>query len=96
MVGPLAFPANPALLERNSVFATIDIEPKKLLSRPAGASASRIGAELANLSALCGNEPHQIAEAAKSLAALVHKHRAQIHSQAQGSITCHAHSCLQR
>lgn len=39
-------------------------------------------AKLANLAALRGKEPHQIAEAAKSLAVLVHKHRAQIGSQA--------------
>jgi 2-dehydro-3-deoxyphosphogluconate aldolase/(4S)-4-hydroxy-2-oxoglutarate aldolase len=44
----------------------------------AGAFALGIGAELADLAALRRNEPHKLTEAAKSLAAIVHKHRAQI------------------
>lgn len=48
----------------------------------AGAFALGIGAELADLAALRRNEPHKITEAAKSLAAVVHKYRAQISSQA--------------
>jgi len=48
----------------------------------AGAFALGIGAELADLAALRRNEPHKLTEAAKSLAAIVHKHRAQIKSQA--------------
>jgi 2-dehydro-3-deoxyphosphogluconate aldolase / (4S)-4-hydroxy-2-oxoglutarate aldolase len=48
----------------------------------AGAFALGIGAELADLAALRRNEPHKITEAAKSLAAIVHKHKAQINTQA--------------
>jgi len=48
----------------------------------AGAFALGIGAELADLGALRRNEPHKLTEAAKSLAAIVHKHRAQIKLQA--------------
>jgi 2-dehydro-3-deoxyphosphogluconate aldolase/(4S)-4-hydroxy-2-oxoglutarate aldolase len=40
----------------------------------AGAFALGIGADLADLSALRRNEAHKITEAAKSLAAIVHKH----------------------
>jgi len=47
----------------------------------AGAFALGIGAELADLAALRRNEPHKLTEAAKSLAAIVHKHRVQIKSQ---------------
>jgi 2-dehydro-3-deoxyphosphogluconate aldolase/(4S)-4-hydroxy-2-oxoglutarate aldolase len=47
----------------------------------AGAFALGIGAELADLAALRRNEPHKLTEAAKSLAAIVHKHRLQIKSQ---------------
>jgi 2-dehydro-3-deoxyphosphogluconate aldolase / (4S)-4-hydroxy-2-oxoglutarate aldolase len=46
----------------------------------AGAFALGIGAELADLAALRRNEPHKLTEAAKSLAAIVHKHRAQMKS----------------
>jgi 2-dehydro-3-deoxyphosphogluconate aldolase / (4S)-4-hydroxy-2-oxoglutarate aldolase len=46
----------------------------------AGAFALGIGAELADLAALRRNEPHKLTEAAKSLAAIVHKHRAQTKS----------------
>jgi 2-dehydro-3-deoxyphosphogluconate aldolase / (4S)-4-hydroxy-2-oxoglutarate aldolase len=46
----------------------------------AGAFALGIGAELADLAALRRNEPHKLTEAAKSLAAIVHKHRAQLKS----------------
>jgi 2-dehydro-3-deoxyphosphogluconate aldolase/(4S)-4-hydroxy-2-oxoglutarate aldolase len=48
----------------------------------AGAFALGIGAELADLAALRRNEPHKLTEAAKSLTAIVNKHRAQIKSQA--------------
>ena len=48
----------------------------------AGAFALGIGAELADLAALRRNESHKITEAAKSLAAVVQKHRAQVNSQA--------------
>jgi 2-dehydro-3-deoxyphosphogluconate aldolase / (4S)-4-hydroxy-2-oxoglutarate aldolase len=48
----------------------------------AGAFALGIGAELADLAALRRNEPHKLTEAAKSLAAIVNKHRAKIKSQA--------------
>lgn len=48
----------------------------------AGAFALGIGAELADLAALRRNEPHKLTEAAKLLAAIVHKHRAQIRSEA--------------
>ena len=48
----------------------------------AGAFALGIGAELADLAALRRNEPHKLTEAAKSLAAIAHKHRAQIKLQA--------------
>jgi 2-dehydro-3-deoxyphosphogluconate aldolase/(4S)-4-hydroxy-2-oxoglutarate aldolase len=48
----------------------------------AGAFALGIGAELADLAALRRNEPHKLTEAAKSLAAIVRKHRAQIKPQA--------------
>jgi 2-dehydro-3-deoxyphosphogluconate aldolase / (4S)-4-hydroxy-2-oxoglutarate aldolase len=48
----------------------------------AGAFALGIGAELADLGALRRNEAHKLTEAAKSLAAIVHKHRAQIKLQA--------------
>jgi 2-dehydro-3-deoxyphosphogluconate aldolase / (4S)-4-hydroxy-2-oxoglutarate aldolase len=48
----------------------------------AGAFALGIGAELADLAALRRNEPHKITEAAKALAAIVHKHKAQISSRA--------------
>src|SRR5882757_4885583 len=48
----------------------------------AGAFALGIGAELADLGALCRNEAHKLTEAAKSLAAIVHKHRTQIKLQA--------------
>ena len=47
----------------------------------AGAFALGIGAELADLAALRRNEPHKLTEAAKSLAAIVNKHRAKIKSQ---------------
>jgi len=47
----------------------------------AGAFALGIGAELADLAALRRNEPHKLTDAAKSLAAIVHKHRAQIKPQ---------------
>jgi 2-dehydro-3-deoxyphosphogluconate aldolase/(4S)-4-hydroxy-2-oxoglutarate aldolase len=47
----------------------------------AGAFALGIGAELADLAALRRNEPHKLTEAAKLLAAIVHKHRAQMKSQ---------------
>jgi 2-dehydro-3-deoxyphosphogluconate aldolase / (4S)-4-hydroxy-2-oxoglutarate aldolase len=47
----------------------------------AGAFALGIGAELADLAALRRNEPHKLTEAAKSLAAIVLKHRAQIKAQ---------------
>lgn len=47
----------------------------------AGAFALGIGAELADLAALRRNEPHKLTEAAKSLAAIVAKHRARIKSQ---------------
>ena len=42
----------------------------------AGAFALGIGAELADLAALRRSEPEKITEAARSLAAIVHKHRA--------------------
>jgi 2-dehydro-3-deoxyphosphogluconate aldolase / (4S)-4-hydroxy-2-oxoglutarate aldolase len=48
----------------------------------AGAFALGIGAELADLAALRRNESHKLTEAAKSLTAIVNKHRAQIESQA--------------
>jgi 2-dehydro-3-deoxyphosphogluconate aldolase / (4S)-4-hydroxy-2-oxoglutarate aldolase len=48
----------------------------------AGAFALGIGAELADLAALRRNEPHKITEAAKSLVAIVHRHRTQVSSQA--------------
>jgi len=48
----------------------------------AGAFALGIGGELADLAALRRNEPHRITEAAKSLAAIVHKHKTQNSSQA--------------
>jgi 2-dehydro-3-deoxyphosphogluconate aldolase / (4S)-4-hydroxy-2-oxoglutarate aldolase len=48
----------------------------------AGAFALGIGAELADLAALRRNEPHKLTEAAKSLAAIVHKHRTQVNSRA--------------
>lgn len=48
----------------------------------AGAFALGIGAELADLAALRRNEPHKITEAARSLCAVVHKHRTQLGSQA--------------
>jgi 2-dehydro-3-deoxyphosphogluconate aldolase/(4S)-4-hydroxy-2-oxoglutarate aldolase len=48
----------------------------------AGAFALGIGAELADLAALRKNEPHRITEAAKSLAAIVHKHKAKLPVQA--------------
>jgi len=48
----------------------------------AGAFALGIGAELADLAALRRNEPHKLTEAAKSLAAIVAKHRAQIKPEA--------------
>ena len=48
----------------------------------AGAFALGIGAELADLAALRKNEPHRITEAAKSLAAIVHKHKAKLISEA--------------
>ena len=44
----------------------------------AGAFALGIGADLADLTALRRNEAHKITEAAKSLTAIVHKHRAQM------------------
>lgn len=47
----------------------------------AGAFALGIGAELADLAALRRNEPEKITEAAKSLAAIVHKHRTRVGSQ---------------
>ena len=47
----------------------------------AGAFALGIGADLADLAALRRNEPHKLTEAAKSLAAIVNKHRAKIKSQ---------------
>jgi len=47
----------------------------------AGAFALGIGAELADLAALRRNEPHKLTEAAKSLAAIVHKQRAQTKPQ---------------
>ena len=47
----------------------------------AGAFALGIGAELADLAALRRNEPHKLTDAAKSLAAIVHKHRTQIKPQ---------------
>jgi len=47
----------------------------------AGAFALGIGAELADLGALRRNEPHKLTEAAKLLAAIVHKHRAQLKLQ---------------
>ncbi|HXH67344.1 MAG TPA: bifunctional 4-hydroxy-2-oxoglutarate aldolase/2-dehydro-3-deoxy-phosphogluconate aldolase [Candidatus Limnocylindrales bacterium] len=46
----------------------------------AGAFALGIGADLADLTALRRNEAHKITEAAKSLTAIVHKHRARIKS----------------
>ena len=48
----------------------------------AGAFALGIGAELADLAALRKNEPHRITEAAKSLTAIVHKHKAKLALQA--------------
>jgi 2-dehydro-3-deoxyphosphogluconate aldolase/(4S)-4-hydroxy-2-oxoglutarate aldolase len=48
----------------------------------AGAFALGIGAELADLAALRKNEPHRITEAAKSLTAIVHKHKAKLAVQA--------------
>ncbi|HTA57067.1 MAG TPA: bifunctional 4-hydroxy-2-oxoglutarate aldolase/2-dehydro-3-deoxy-phosphogluconate aldolase [Candidatus Baltobacteraceae bacterium] len=48
----------------------------------AGAFALGIGAELADLGALRRNEAHKLTEAAKLLAAIVHKHKAQIKSHA--------------
>jgi 2-dehydro-3-deoxyphosphogluconate aldolase/(4S)-4-hydroxy-2-oxoglutarate aldolase len=48
----------------------------------AGAFALGIGAELADLAALRRNEPHKLTEAAKSLTAIVNKHRAHLKSQA--------------
>jgi 2-dehydro-3-deoxyphosphogluconate aldolase / (4S)-4-hydroxy-2-oxoglutarate aldolase len=48
----------------------------------AGAFALGIGAELADLAALRKNEPHRITEAAKSLTAIVHKHKAKLVVQA--------------
>lgn len=48
----------------------------------AGAFALGIGAELADLAALRRNEPHKITEAAKTLCAVVHKHRAQLSPRA--------------
>ena len=48
----------------------------------AGAFALGIGAELADLAALRRNEPHRITEAAKSLTAIVHKHKAKLAVQA--------------
>jgi 2-dehydro-3-deoxyphosphogluconate aldolase/(4S)-4-hydroxy-2-oxoglutarate aldolase len=48
----------------------------------AGAFALGIGAELADLAALRRNEHHKITEAAKSLAAAVQKHKAQLASKA--------------
>ena len=47
-----------------------------------GAFALGIGAELADLGALRRNEPHKLTDAAKLLAAIVHKHKAQIKSHA--------------
>ncbi len=47
----------------------------------AGAFALGIGAELADLAALRRNEPHKLTEAAKSLAAIVLKHRGQLKAQ---------------
>jgi len=47
-----------------------------------GAFALGIGAELADLGALRRNEAHKLTEAAKLLAAIVHKHKAQIKSHA--------------
>ncbi len=43
----------------------------------AGAFALGIGAELADLAALRRNEPHKLTEAARSLLAIVHKHKTQ-------------------
>jgi 2-dehydro-3-deoxyphosphogluconate aldolase/(4S)-4-hydroxy-2-oxoglutarate aldolase len=48
----------------------------------AGAFALGIGGELADLAALRRNEPHRITEAAKSLTAIVHKHKAKLAVQA--------------
>jgi 2-dehydro-3-deoxyphosphogluconate aldolase / (4S)-4-hydroxy-2-oxoglutarate aldolase len=48
----------------------------------AGAFALGIGAELADLAALRRNEPHKITEAARSLTAIVHKHKAKLTVQA--------------
>lgn len=48
----------------------------------AGAFALGIGAELADLGALRRNEPQKLTEAAKSLAAIVHKHRTQMKLEA--------------
>ena len=48
----------------------------------AGAFALGIGGELADLAALRRNESHKVTEAAKLLAAIVHKHRSQRSSQA--------------
>jgi 2-dehydro-3-deoxyphosphogluconate aldolase / (4S)-4-hydroxy-2-oxoglutarate aldolase len=48
----------------------------------AGAFALGIGGELADLAALRRNEPHKITEAAKSLTAIVHKHKAKLISEA--------------
>ena len=48
----------------------------------AGAFALGIGAELTDLAALRRNEPHRITEAAKSLTAIVHKHKAKLAVQA--------------
>jgi 2-dehydro-3-deoxyphosphogluconate aldolase / (4S)-4-hydroxy-2-oxoglutarate aldolase len=47
----------------------------------AGAFALGIGADLADLAALRRNEAEKITEAAKSLAAIVHKHRERLGSQ---------------
>lgn len=48
----------------------------------AGAFALGIGSELADLAALRRDEPHKITEAAKSLAAIVHKHKARLTTKA--------------
>lgn len=48
----------------------------------AGAFALGIGAELADLAALRKNEPQRITEAAKALAAIVHRHKAKLTTKA--------------